>query len=94
MVLQNQLLRGFIILTLQELLLAGWLVGKLVSKSLSQSFKSFCENVKLIAVILNAVVCVVVVVARGRVLTRFIYHHFTCTDDRECRHIYPKPKSI
>ena len=39
-------------------------------KCVSQSFKSFCGDVKLIAVITNAVV--VVVVARWRVLTRFL----------------------
>ena len=53
-VLPNPLLRGFIVLTLQKLYLVGWLVGKFARKSLSQSFKSNCGNVKLIAVIINA----------------------------------------
>ena len=69
MVLSNSILRGFIVLILQEFLLAGWLVGKLVRKCLSQSFKSLCGDVKLIAVIINAVV--VVVVARGEYLLDF-----------------------
>ena len=62
-------MRGFIVSILQKLFLAGWLVGKLVRKSLSPSFKSNCGNFKLITVIINAnddyddvVVAVVVVV--------------------------------